>query len=261
MNSSSGLHQTVSSSGATRITSSYIITSSPRTGSYLLCEGLADTGIAGVPTEPFCPEYRAEFCQRWQLPLEVEFEPFLASVKQHGTTPNGVFGVKIHWMQAQHLSRDSGFVDTRDGVFECLFPGAKYIHLYRRDRRAQAISYFRALATREWWRIHGVANHQMTNERPKFDSPAIRALELELEEQESAWRAYFDAKGLEPLFVEYETLARKYQPEIGRALSHIGQAASAAAAIPNPRLVRQADGTTQLWKDRLDAEDGVLQPA
>jgi LPS sulfotransferase NodH len=154
--------------------SSYIIASSPRTGSYLLCEGLAATGLAGCPTEPFCTEYRAEFCRRWKLPLQVQFDDFLQAAIQNGTTANGVFGVKIHFNELCSLARGSGHEVTYTNALRHIFATSKYIHLSRRDRRAQAISYYRALVTRIWWRIEGVENHQATDQEPDFDSPKIR---------------------------------------------------------------------------------------
>jgi len=243
------------SNGTADIALSYIITSSPRTGSYLLCEGLQATGIAGLPTEPFCSQYREEFCRVWRLPPNPAFPDFLRTVKQQCTTSNGVFGVKVHWIQLQTLIRESGFPGRCDGVLEHLFPGAKYIHLKRRDRRAQAISYFRALATNEWWRIEGVRNHQITGTSPAFDSTAIRFLASELESQQLAWRRLFASNKLQPLIIEYEDLAENYRVEIGRALSYLGLSPTAAETIPPPRLLPQADETTDLWRDWLDAED------
>ena len=42
--------------------------------------------------------------------------------------------------------------DGRLAVLEFLFPSARYINIVRRDRRAQAISYYRALLSNEWVR-------------------------------------------------------------------------------------------------------------
>jgi len=234
----------------------YVIASSPRTGSYLLCEGLAATGVAGRPTEPFCAEFRGDFCRRWRLPPSAGFADYFRAVEREGSTSNGVFGVKIHWPQIAGLARASG-VDPRSPprVLDHLFPGARFIHLVRRDRRAQAISMFRAAKTNEWWRITGVHNDQITAACPAFDSRAIRRLEDDLERQEESWSRYFRARGLEPLTIEYEQLARRYREEIARALAFLGLDEERAAAIPSPRLERQADATTREWRRRLDAED------
>ena len=46
---------------------SYIVASAPRTGSYLLCEGLETTGVAGRPTEVFSPHFQEVWRNRWEL--------------------------------------------------------------------------------------------------------------------------------------------------------------------------------------------------
>ena len=47
--------------------------------------------------------------------------------------------------------------------------------------------------------------------------------------------------------------------EVARVLAFIGQDPVAAAAIPEARLLRQADAKTQAWRQRLDAEDALLR--
>jgi trehalose 2-sulfotransferase len=219
--------------------SRYVIASSPRTGSYLLCESLASTGVAGKPTEPFSPQFRHESCRMWALPSCVSFGRYLSAVIRNGTSDNGVFGVKLHWDQVEWLMQQT---DTRevDDAVDGMFPGAKYLHLIRRDRRGQAISLYRAAASNEWWRIRGIVNPQITGSDPDFDGIAIRRLEVELTRQQDAWERYFRLKGVKPLIVEYETLTRRLRDELARILSFIGQD-SASAKIPEPRLLRQAD--------------------
>jgi trehalose 2-sulfotransferase len=234
---------------------SYVIASSPRTGSYLLCEGLASTGVAGRPTEPFCIEYRAEFCKRWSLRPDVEFNDFLAAVLRHGTTGNGVFGMKIHWSELRSLAGESGLQGPDFFIFRHIFPVNKFIYIRRGDRRFQAISYYRALVTREWWRIEGVENRQANGSTAAFDSTKIRQLESYLAYQEYAWRWFFSLIGAEPLVIEYETLWSRYKDEIGRALHYLGFDSTFASQIPEPRLKRQSDETTQLWRQWLDEED------
>jgi trehalose 2-sulfotransferase len=235
---------------------SYVIACLPRTGSYLLCEGLAATGVAGRPTEAFCREYRAEFCRRWRLPPETGFADFLATAVRQSTTANGVFGLKIHWGQIEGIAADSGLPGTEAEIFRRLFPTGTYNNLSRRDRRAQAISYYRALVSREWWRIAGVGNPQVTGVPPAYDAVRIRRLERHLESAERSWRRFFAAHELAPLVVEYETLCRSYRAEIARVLAHLGLDPGHAASIPEPRLQRQADAVTELWRGWLDEEDG-----
>jgi LPS sulfotransferase NodH len=231
----------------------YIIASTVRTGSYLLCEGLEATGRAGRPAEAFCPDHRAGYCQRWNLPVEASFGDYFRAVIENGRTPNGVYGVKIHAHHLEPLARESGFAGEPFQVLPHLFPEAKYIDLRRQDRRAQAISYYRATVTNEWWRIHGVVNTYVRETEAPFDAVAICAFEDRLAEQQASWDRFFATEKIEPLRMDYETLCRDYRGELARALAFLGQDSALAAKLPKPRLVRQADEITEAWRRELDA--------
>jgi LPS sulfotransferase NodH len=226
----------------------YIVAATPRTGSYLLCEGLESTGIAGRPTEVFCPKFQGIWRRRWSLDdSESSFAEYLQSALNHGTTLNGVYGLKIHWMHVQALARQANFIGRFDNILEYLFPGAKYVHIVRRDIRAQAISYYRALATEEWWKIPGIENYQMNGRVAVFDADSIVALEKELLEQQRSWEHYFEMHSITPLLIEYEALAASYQSEIAKVLRFLDLDDSVAAQLPVPRLARQSDETTSQW--------------
>jgi LPS sulfotransferase NodH len=231
----------------------YIVASTVRTGSYMLCEGLELTGQAGRPAEAFCPDHRIGYSERWNIPIESSFGDYFQAVIKNGRTPNGVFGVKIHAHHLQPLAEESGFPGRPFQVLLHLFPGAKYIDLRRQDRRAQAISYHRAIATNEWWRIHGVKNPFVRKKEASFDGVAICALEDKLAEQQAAWDRFFATEKIEPLRMDYEGLCRDYRGEVARALTFLGQDPALAAKLPEPRLVRQADATTVAWRRELDA--------
>jgi trehalose 2-sulfotransferase len=231
---------------------SYIVASSPRTGSYLLCEGLECTGIAGRPTEVFSPEFQWIWRRRWALGPAPSFEEYFAAVVRHGTTSNGVYGLKIHWMHVGALARQAGFSGNASDVLEHFFPGAAYIRIVRRDRRAQALSFFRARATNEWWRIDGVPNDQSNGCRPVFDAGAILALEAEVAGQDLAWEQYLRERAIQPMVIEYEALTEDYRGQVARALSFLGLDPRTASNIPPPRLVRQSDTLTDDWRRLLE---------
>ena len=62
-------------------------------------------------------------------------------------TENGVRGVKIHWRHVVSLARTLGFRGDPGVVLEVLFPAAVFVNIVRADRRAQALSLFRAETT------------------------------------------------------------------------------------------------------------------
>lgn len=243
----------------------FVVAATPRTGSNLLCEGLEATAICGRPTEVFSPEFRPFWCRHWSLPEDVPFPEFFAAAVRHGTTVNGVYGLKIQRMHVGVLARDASFVGEyfqgdNDDVLDFLFPGAQYINVVRRDRRAQAISFYRALATNEWLQRPTEEQQRRVFRLPRrmaglppLDSDAIRAWEHGLEQQQRAWGRYFRKRYIVPLVVEYESLDNDYRGQIGRALDFLGLDSSVARALPEPRLVRQADELTDRWRQLLDA--------
>ena len=232
----------------------YIIASTMRTGSYLLCEGLEATGRAGYPREIFCPERREDYAGKWRLPQDIGFDDFLRTAIQKGTTDNGVFGTKIHWHHVEPLAWEYGVTGEPWRVLRELFPTAKYIHLRRRNRRAQAISWYRAEVTNQWWRIPGVEDWDLTGRQAEFNAAEIRRLELALDRHQQAWDEFFAAQPVEVMTMDYETLAADYRGEVARALAFIGEDPELAQALPEPRMVRQGDSLTEEWQRRMEVE-------
>ena len=101
---------------------SYMVCSVPRCGSSLLCELLCNTEVAGAPTEFFDPELMQRFRERWGAATPDEYMDRLIDKK---TSPNGLFGIKVHWAQ---LEPALGDVDPAD-----VFPGLRYVYIHRTD--------------------------------------------------------------------------------------------------------------------------------
>jgi len=187
----------------------------------------------------------------WDLPADVEFADYLDAALQYGTTANGVYGMKIQWMHVATLAREVSFEGDSAGVLDQLFPGAQFVNIVRRDRRAQALSWFRANATNEWWRFK---DHQpATSGTVAFDLPGVQALEIEIARQQDAWERYFRTRGISPLTVEYEALDGDYRGQISQVLSFLGLDSSAGRSIPPPRLARQSDDLTARWRSLMEA--------
>jgi trehalose 2-sulfotransferase len=235
--------------------STYIVASTPRTGSTLLCEGLEATGVAGRPAEVFAPDFMGMWEEYWSLPEGSTFDEFLQAALAYGTTPNGVYGLKIHWSHVLLLAERLAVADDLSRVLEALFPDAAYINIVRRDRRAQALSFFRALGTNEWCRFVGTVAADAT--QLELDHDMVRSLEAEMKDQQRGWMQYFSERGIEPLVVEYERLESDYRGEIARALAFLGFDPAAAASIPEPRLVRQSDDLNATWYQEMRSANPV----
>lgn len=229
----------------------YIVASTPRTGSSLLCEGLAGAGIAGYPAEVFAPDFRGMWTKHWSLPASVDYQEYVASAKRYGTTPNGVFGVKIQWMHVAPLAVSMGLPPDFD-ILNCLFPQAKFVNIVRRDRRAQALSWFRAIETNEWWSYKHSDEGRSVQPPPELRPESVRALEFHIAQQQAAWEGYFASRRATPLVVEYEKLESDYGGEIAQVLRFLGLDDTPACSLPKPRLERQADEVNAGWRRMMD---------
>ena len=220
---------------------SYMVCSIPRSGSSLLCELLAGTGLAGAPAEFFHPDKMAALRRRWQVEA---LDDYLRELLARKTSPNGVFGVKAHWGQYQPLFGDS---DPR-GVL----PAARLVLITRRDRLRQAVSWVRALQTLKW-----AAEDSPRVERvPVFDQEHIARKLGRIGREEEAWESLFDRHGIVPHRVVYEDFIAAQGETVRGVLSALGVDAPADLRLPAPVLDRQADELSEEWVERYLAEAG-----
>ncbi len=140
-------------------TLSYVVCTAPRTGSSLLCAALWNTGVAGRPAEYFDIHGRNEAHWRKQFAIQDEAE-YLSKIIHAGTTANGVFGFKLHCHQVPALigklradrearglpdePAPSNLPDIIHPMLRARLGHTSYIWLRRKNKIAQAISYFRA---------------------------------------------------------------------------------------------------------------------
>ncbi len=236
---------------------SYVICTNPRSGSWLLSEGLASTARAGNPREWFNvleeESQKAQF--GGELPPHSPYSSYIDHVLASATTSNGVCGIKLHYYQFAELWRKLTEIEEYRGkpiasLMAIVFGKPRYIWLTRRDKARQAISYYRACKTDEWWQIDGISRPPgaaRARELP-FDPVAIRDLEVMLDQNDQRWRNYFKNNGIEPLVVEYEDLASDYASNVERVLRWLE--IPGVNGIAPPRLRRQADGQTDDWLAR-----------
>jgi LPS sulfotransferase NodH len=225
----------------------YFICTLPRSGSWLLSDALERTGLAGLPREFFEPSRSAT----WQASSPADY---VRRIVRTGSTPNGVFGVKFHWYQFQYacgmfqeLPLCSGMLPPQ--AIASVFGEVRYIWLTRRDKVRQAISYYRASRTDEWWIVKGVRG-QTRSPRPKpppFDAAAIAGLERSVIAHDTEWQKYFEESGIQPLVIYYEELAQDFKAVVRQVLQFLGLQAARSLRL-STRMRRQADSLTEKWR-------------
>jgi LPS sulfotransferase NodH len=210
-------------------TRSLVICATPRSGSWLLADLLEQSGVAGRPHEWFWRATVAAHTAAWGTTTRDEY---LRAVLAVGTTPNGVFGAKVMWT-------------AFDEAIVAQLPAPRFVRLRRDDEVAQAVSFWKAVATGRWHTWDGPAG------AAEYRRDAIEHLLGELRAQNDAWSRWFGANGVEPLDVRYERLAAEPDAEARRVLAFLGVEAPAARLEPRVRPVR--DSVNADWEARFRA--------
>jgi LPS sulfotransferase NodH len=140
---------------------------------------------------------------------------YLGLLEQRRTTPNGVFGSKVHF---EHWLKQFG--DKSKAGVEYLKSQDRLILITRRDKLAQAVSYARANQTRIWGRSLGDAPVEKTEWSDAFLLEISRSLARAIA-QDDSWRVYLAEHKLPYLEVCYENFLADYAGEFARVLEYL----------------------------------------
>jgi trehalose 2-sulfotransferase len=269
----------------------YLVCCIERTGSNLLAEALAGTGVAGRPLEYFNPvEQNSDWMKKIFAGSNlVEGFP---KVLIAGTTPNGVFGAKVHWSHFRHLGmlisgewceqQRIALYDlvrsklptllSKEQVDELLCPrfgelrehieaynfirsslrDLSFIWLRRRNKVARAISHFRAKQTGAWYQSSLSAAPDSGKRVYEYDLAEIHTLYCIGGFQEDMWQRFFEMHNISPRVVIYEDLATNYESVVRGVLDFL-RIEHSAVAIPQPAGLKQSDALSAVWEQRYRA--------
>jgi LPS sulfotransferase NodH len=234
---------------------SYLVCSTPRSGSGLLCRALASTGLAGTPTEYFNPVNRATLAARWGCAADLR--SYLAALYARRTSSDGVFGTKLHWEQFEQLRAEALGLGRAQPEFEIsakpleeLFPAPLYIHVMRRDVNRQAISFWTALQTGVWSRS-AADMHEPPPAPYSFDG--IDRCRRLIENAELHWDRFFRFNGIEPLDVVYEELDSAYEDTVAEVVRYLVPEAGGVEVGP-PESARQGGAHSATLLERFAEE-------
>ncbi|TCJ95764.1 trehalose 2-sulfotransferase [Nocardia alba] len=255
------------------MTTDYLVCASQRSGSTLLVESLAATGVAGRPQEFFqyfpsssqAPQPREWFAGVTDPELLALLDPldpgtvdsrdaeqWLADLRGGGRTANGVWGGKLMWNQTSLLiTRTRTASGSLRTAIRSLFDGADpvYVHVHRPDVVSQAVSMWRAVQTRVWRDDPDVA--EGTDDGAVYRAEGIAHLAAVLLEQQRSWRQWFTSEGIEPLEIDFPTLVADPAKATARVLEAIGQDPTLA---PAPPLKPQSNARSAEWVARYRAD-------
>jgi LPS sulfotransferase NodH len=261
---------------------SYLVCATPRSGSTLLCKALEVTGVAGHPEEFFeakrqtgAPAKGSDYL--WDAPgvdlqqlvgddpqppapeyssLEGidDYRDHLRRTLDWGTTDNGVFGGKIMWgHRLDFLPLARSLPELRDlpehELLDALFPRLRYVWVRRGDTVRQAVSLWKAIQTQSW----RAGQKAGGTREPVYHFEALHHLRRMLERNDSAWGRWFEERGLRPLEMSYERIARDPGRAVEDVLDYVG-IESDGHPQPGPPTEQQADALSDDWVARYFRE-------
>ncbi len=235
---------------------SYRIWFSQRNGSTLLCKGLEQTGIAGIPGEYFNVMESDTLCEKYGVQTYDELKNKLWEL---GMSANGVFGIK-HSMYAERydkifeeirkLRRMSAEVNEEE-LLSDIFPNCKHIYLTRRNKIRQAVSWWKAIKDNVW---HLESGEEKTDDAEfyerHYDFAALSHLFKEATLRECAMQAYFSQYNIQPLTLVYEDFSDNFEDTIRQIVDYLGIEYD-ELHIGNKFYKKTANSNSEKWVQRF----------
>jgi len=245
---------------------SYVICTSPRSGSTLLCALLAATGVAGKPDSYF----HEPSLEAWQADLGVTPPPgagerevvaqLVAEAIAQGSVGTGMFGLRLQRHSFDFFTAKLALLHpgpaTDAARFAAAFGRTLFIHLSRTNKLEQAVSYVKARQSGLWHRrpdgseLERLAPHR----DPSYDHATIWAERDGMLAMDAAWEAWFTAQGIAPLRLTYDGLSADPAGTLRLVLDRLGLDPALADGV-SPGTARLSDRTNRDWIDRFLAEE------
>lgn len=241
---------------------SVVVLTTPRSGSSWTASLMRGTGVLGDCREWFTWLLFEGHARNFAAPAP-ERTPgsargFVEAMRAASSTANGVCAVKVissMWDALPARMADWGLGDGRTGAwFGEVFPRPAVLVLRRRDRIAQAISWWRAQRTLEFARLAGA---DAPRTMPEYDFAALSRALAEVDGHAMALeRAVATARAVDGV----ELLERTYEDMLGEPGEAVHALARAAGvAVPEghrfeSELEVQRDAATSAIRARLEAD-------
>jgi trehalose 2-sulfotransferase len=212
---------------------SYVIASSFRSGSTLLCVKLWETGVLGAPWEYL--NFYNEMPLMMARLKPASPEDYIAKLLACRTSGNGVFGVKAHF-------HDFSAALVRYKVLPERLSRSTYIFINRRDKLAQAVSMAKARQSDSWTSLTA------PNGKPlRYSKQEIARCFEEARRQECGWRRWFRDHGITPTMIDYEALVSDPTKVVDTIVDLLGVGGDAPERVLVPNIAKQADNVNAEW--------------
>jgi LPS sulfotransferase NodH len=234
---------------------SYTIWFTQRTGSSLLCKALESTGIAGKPGEWL---YKQDLFEDYNQSAHAELQEHLWNI---GSTANGVLGIKHGFYEpsfSQLIDVFKRFPNcdpeetNRVAIWENAFPNHRHIFMTRRNKVRLAVSWWKAIQTQEWHRIHGEAPKSV-DLTDAYSLDAIKHLYIEASMREAGIQEFFAEGNIVPLTIVYEDFILRYEETVATTLEYLGLDHT-SVKNSSRYFDRTADEISEQWVQRFRQE-------
>ena len=220
----------------------YVICSTGRSGSTLLCDLMRQTGVMGVPHEYFnLSNHGQVIIQRLNRSgaKSMSMEAYFDAIVRSRTTPNGVFGLKAHPNQ---------FIPfVTNGFVRHYFSDLRYIYIDRRDLLAQAVSWNMASQTGKW------TSEEKETKAPEFAFDGIEQAMAVISGQNSLWEHFFRLNNIQPHRITYEGLLADPNGHLENVAGFLGVEPPAQVDIHRSGIKKQASNLNQQWIEQFNA--------
>lgn len=210
-----------------------IIASTPRCGSHMLGHALHATGCFGFPLEYTQPANFAEWRRRF-----AGCDDVLTEIQRRRTSPNGVFGIKIHY---SHIAEYGGFTHVMQR-----FPDAYFVFLFRKEALKQAVSLSIAQQAGVW-----ISGQEPINPTAEYDFDRINKCMRRILLENAGWRYLLAAHGCRFIEVEYEDVRSDIGGTVMRIASFMDVAVDAERIPSAPVTKKQGLDINTLWAERF----------
>ena len=186
----------------------YVICTTPRSGSNLLCNLLESSRVMGHPKEFLnLDSVILPFAQRNNLlnnESQICLDTYLDNVVPKFSSKNNVFGMKLLYDQFEPYMELNVI---REFIHQC-----KFIWLLRKDVLSQAISMYIANETNEWTSFNEQTNQEQENKNRRefvdYNESKINNYLTKLAKLNLNWIEFFSVNQLDYLPVTYEDVLK-----------------------------------------------------
>jgi trehalose 2-sulfotransferase len=217
-----------------------------------LLTSLLESAGGGHPSEYFWREDIPSFKQRWaSRRLASTWTAFSGLERPR----NGVFAVKLMWGHLNdlflYIRAYTGDYEGSDlAVLQRVFPNPRFVWLRREDVVGQAVSWWKAIQSGQWW-----AGQEGASGKPVYGFEQIDWLVNEIRVYDGCWLRWFQTERINPIMVSYADLCIDHEGVTRAVLAALGVEPVAGALIaPMDGLTKQADGINAEWVARYAEE-------